>query len=282
MMTDNLCQLCRNRLPDTRFHVCCNGMLCPSCHAYSEQIKERNKPVPASEVLPQAVSPTAPRQVPLPTAPPAGNAPPPPQLRPNTPGIQRTRVTGPASRPVPLTGSFNTPEIYNTLTGGGAPTIMPVRSPIIQQQPMPTSPDILPCEICEDEGAVEVARHHTCDTHFVPPPIAGGSGDSDGGEPPKAYVVMLAQQDPLSVQCLGVFPVLVEAENCVRARYLRTEYGIESPGDAMLRPEHYGMSLAEVQAMCAEADEAILQAGTDPIALDEAGQCVRISMEEIK
>jgi len=286
-MTDLTCQLCRQARPDTKFRTALNGTLCPSCSDYVRGLQERNKAVPAAEVLPQEVTPTpqAPRQVPLPTAPPAGNAPPPPQLRPNTPGIQRTRVTGPASRPVPVTGSFATPEIYNTLTQ--QPTVPPVRSPIVEWQPMAAAN--VECEV-EEPNCHERATHHLCDQHMAqqddegwqaPPPIAGASPEADEQEPPSAFVVMLARRDPLYVVCLGVFPLLVEAENCVRALYLKVEYGIESPGDAMLRPERYGMTLQEVQAACGEADEAILRMGQEGIPLDEEQEVVRITVQQI-
>lgn len=44
MTEPNQCQLCNERVPGTKFYVCCNGQFCVACHEWAHEIRERQKP----------------------------------------------------------------------------------------------------------------------------------------------------------------------------------------------------------------------------------------------
>lgn len=100
------------------------------------------------------------------------------------------------------------------------------------------------------------------------------------------YVVIGArladEYEPFQLKFHGLFPVLAEAEAAVRAYYISVEHGIDAIQDAAVRPEHYEMTIEDVQAVMAEADEAAFQALDGTLTLDGELELLTIVAQEVK
>lgn len=227
LMTGYVCQICNKAEDGSRFHVCCNGVMCPACHDWAHNLRERQKP-------------------PIP----------------DTTGTYAIQ----ASPVVPLV-----PEVH----------VREADEPVVAWQPM--SADI-PCMLCN-----VVATHHYCDEH--------ANGAENGaqpqqtalpelGSPVTAYVVIGARQgrgnEPFEPRYLGLYPVLADAEQVVRDLYSCVQHGIESLADAMVQPERYEMTVEEVQAICAECDEAVERAYEGTLWMNDGEEVVRIVEQVIQ
>lgn len=117
---------------------------------------------------------------------------------------------------------------------------------------------------CDHEPCDRRALHYRCDEHLHTAPEPAQPQQTafpDLGPPVTAYIVIGSERTPeFTPKFYGLFVVSGEAEEFVRQAYISETHGIESLGDAMVRPEHYDMGVEELQAIMAEADEFVSQA----------------------
>lgn len=222
LMTEfNLCQLCQGRVEWTKFHVCCNGMLCPGCHDYAHTINEQNKPVvpdysgnyviQASPVVPLVPS----RSVDVVTGEIV-------EIVADEEGWEQAVPAVPCMEcHVVATHHYCDLHVPDTDT---------------EQAARPQQPQQLP--LGEPVTAYIVIGVEK-------------SGQVDA-EITQAKLIVTPRY-------YGLFVVSGEAEDFVRQAYISVTHGIESIADAAVRPEHYDMDVDEVQAIMAEADEFVSQ-----------------------